>query len=47
MRSAKQLSNGHFIEVNFSAKSIYTTCKKLFIDAGFDADTWGVEVEMK
>lgn len=47
MRSAKQLPNGHFIEVNFSAKSIYTTCKKLFIDAGFDADTWGVEVEMK
>ncbi|MEK4131267.1 DUF262 domain-containing HNH endonuclease family protein [Solibacillus sp. FSL W8-0474] len=47
MRSAKQLPNGHFIEANFSAKSIYTTCKKLFIDAGFDADTWGVEVEVK
>lgn len=47
MRSAKQLPNGHFVEANFSAKSIYTTCKKLFIDAGFDADAWGVEVEVK
>lgn len=47
MRSAKQLSNGHFIEVNFSAKSIYTTCKKIFIDAGFSSDFWNVEVEVK
>ena len=47
MRSAKQLPNGHFVEANFSAKSIYTTCKKLFIDAGFEANTWSVEVEVK
>jgi len=47
MRRAKQLPNGHYIEVNFSAKSIYTTCKKLYIDAGFVADTWDVEVEVK
>lgn len=47
MRSSKQLPNGHYIEVNFSAKSIYMTCKKLFADAGFDGNTWDVEVEMK
>lgn len=47
MRSPKQLPNGHYIEANFSAKSIYTMCKKLFVDAGFDAKAWGVEVEVK
>ncbi|OCS91711.1 DUF262 domain-containing protein [Caryophanon latum] len=47
MRSPKQLPNSHYIEANFSEKSIYTTCKKLFVDAGFDAESWGVEVEIK
>lgn len=47
MRSPKPLQNGHFIETNFSAKSIYTMCKKLFVDAGFDGNTWDVEFGMK
>lgn len=47
MRSGKQITNGHYVETNFSAKSIYSTCKKLYIDAGFAADTWSVEVEVK
>lgn len=47
MRSPKQLPNGHYIEANFSAKSIYTMCKKLFVDAGLEAKLWNIEVEMK
>ena len=47
MRRGKQMPNGHYVEWNFSAKNIYTTCKKSYIEAGFAADTWDVEVEVK
>ena len=35
MRSPKQLANGHFVEMNLSAKAIYAFCKKAFIEAGY------------
>ncbi|WP_146549815.1 DUF262 domain-containing protein [Rummeliibacillus suwonensis] len=47
MRSPKQLENGHYVEMNLSAKSINAFCIKSFNEAGYSLEQWHVEVEVK
>lgn len=47
MRSPKKLPNGHYIETNLSAKSIYNFCLKVFEEARNDKKDWHVETVLK
>lgn len=47
MRDPKKLPNGHYIETNLNAKSIYNFCLKIFEEAGNDKNDWHVETVLK
>lgn len=47
MRKGKLLANGHYMEVNLNAKSIYDFCNNAFKEAGYSEDDWRVEIEKK
>jgi hypothetical protein len=42
-RSSRKLSNGYFVEVNLSAKSIHRFCLQVLESAGLAKDDWIVE----